>query len=115
MAVDARMQNVDLGPLVVITPAIQLAAPIRTNRRHKFGSGYFFVETEKSRAVKIVRPVSGKTITRPRPGMTQHRDSCRIGGEMSVDVIHSLPGEPAEEHACLHEISEVDEHSAVGT
>jgi len=103
---DPAMDNVDLGPVVVICPAVELAPGELADRDHESGTPDLLAQAVGSGSIKLLRAVHGEAVGRSPQNTAEHGDSCGIGSIMSVYVIDSEVGRPLQENAGLGKVDQ---------
>ena len=111
--VEATPQNLNLVPLVMRTPTVELAATKLADRNNKRRAPDFLGEGEECRLIEFLGAVDCKAIRRATEHATQHGYGRRIRREVSVKMVDAAPFEPLDKNASLREVSEVSQHSSV--
>src|SRR5207249_1333313 len=96
-AIDSAMDDVNFRPVLVMRPAIELAAAEGADGDGEGGVGDFFIEGERLGAIEFLGAMTGEAVGRAAEGAGEHGDSRGISAEVGVKVLDiSLPQESQE-------------------
>src|SRR5439155_13687465 len=100
LRIQATANDVNLGPMRVIAPAVKLTAAVLADRHDERGVRDLGPEAEGVRPVKLLRPVDREAVRRATEEMGQERDGGRVRTKMGVQVRRAGGAELAEQQAC---------------
>ena len=103
---DPDMDHVDLGPVAVISPAIELAPRELADRDHEPGMMDLLAQASGPRGVELLGAVHGEAVGRPSENPAEHGGGRRVGPVMGMDVVDSQLGCPLQQDAGLGEVDQ---------
>src|SRR5262245_44241127 len=95
---DPDVDHLNLGPLAILYPAIELASGKLADCDHKPGKVNLRTQAKHQRLVELLRTMDSDTERWAAEDPAQHCDGGRIGRKVGVDMLDRVLPEPFPQH-----------------
>ena len=111
--VHPTMHHLNLGPLVGRGPPHELTLAECAHADCERSLFQFDIEREQRGFFEFLRAMRGEAVGDTRQLRCKHRDSGRVGAEMSVQVLNVVVAAPSAQKCCLHDIGKMSHDASV--
>src|SRR5262245_3069472 len=102
------MDDLYLGPFLMLNETIELTATVRADSHDEGASADFFRKTNELGLLEFLGSVDSETPRRPTEHVDQHRHLCRIGSKVRMHMPDIGRAQPELDMTSLKQINKVN-------